>query len=61
MLVEGGSLSDTKAHQVMNPAPQAIPADMPLGSAEELMTDARIQCLVVTDKAGKVAGVIQIF
>ena len=61
MLVEGGSLSDTKAHQVMNPAPQTIPADMPLGSAEELMTDARIQCLVVTDKAGTVAGVIQIF
>jgi len=61
MLVEGVSLSDTKAGQVMNPAPQTIPSDMPLGAAEELMTEARIQCLVVTDEAGAVAGVIQIF
>jgi arabinose-5-phosphate isomerase len=61
MLVDGRALADHSAAQVMNPAPQAISADTPFGHAEELMTDARIQCLVVTDKAGAVAGIIQIF
>ena len=45
----------------MNPAPQTISTDTPFGHAEELMTESRIQCLVVTDKAGAVAGIIQIF
>jgi len=61
MLVEGRALADHNAAQVMNPAPQTITKDTPFGSAEELMTESKIQCLVVTDKAGAVAGIIQIF
>ena len=61
MLVDGRALADHSAAQVMNPAPQTISADTPFGHAEELMTESRIQCLVVTDKAGAVAGIIQIF
>ena len=61
MLVDGRALAENSAAQVMNPAPQTISADTPFGHAEELMTESRIQCLVVTDKAGAVAGIIQIF
>lgn len=61
MLVEGGNLAESIASQIMNPAPQTISSATALGDAEEVMADARIQCLVVTDTDGMVAGVIQIF
>ena len=61
MLVSGTELSSVKAGQVMNPAPQTITPDMPLGQAEELMLEAKIQCLVVADSDSKVLGVLQIF
>lgn len=61
MLVEGGNLAESIASQIMNSAPQTISSATALGDAEEVMADARIQCLVVTDTDGMVAGVIQIF
>jgi predicted transcriptional regulator len=61
MLVEGGNLAGSIASQIMNSAPQTISSVTALGDAEEVMADARIQCLVVTDTDGMVAGVIQIF
>ncbi len=61
MLVEGRDLHRTQAQAIMTKAPQTIPPDTPLGKAEEIMTEAKIQCLIVTSDTGRVEGIVQIF
>lgn len=61
MLVEGHDLRIKFAGDVMNPTPQTVPEDMLYGRAEEIMSEARIQCLVVRSAADKIVGIIQIF
>jgi len=61
MLLDGGDLHQLKARQVMNPSPQTIRPDLSLEKAEEMMMDAKIQCLIVTTDTGAVEGVVQIF
>lgn len=64
MLVDGQSLADVTANDVMNKSPQFIAKTAKLGEAESRMADAKIQCLIVreTETAdAPICGVIQIF
>jgi len=61
MLVQGAALDTLTAGDVMNSAPLTISEDTAFGDAEELLIDAKIQCLLVTDKKGNLVGVLQIF
>ena len=42
-------------------SPLTISEDASFGEAEELLIDAKIQCLMVTDGNGHLSGVLQIF
>ena len=61
MLVQGASLDKLTAGDVMNKSPLTILEDTAFGDAEELLIDAKIQCLLVTDDKGNLVGVLQIF
>lgn len=60
-LVSGASLESLTAQDVMNKSPLIIAETTAFGKAEERMIDAKIQCLLVTDNADKIVGVLQIF
>ena len=61
LMVEGHDLAATRAGAVMNTKPLTIEADVMMAEAEEKMLEARVQCLVVLDKAGQFCGIVQIF
>lgn len=64
MLVEARALDATKAAEIMNASPQFVAKDTNLGNAEDRMTNAKIQSLVVRetqDASSPVCGIIQIF
>ena len=61
MLVDGRDLSRCVARDIMSAKPLTIQPDVNFGEAEEKMTEARVQCLIVMDEAQRVCGVIQIF
>lgn len=64
MLVEARALDATKAAEIMNASPQFVAKDTNLGDAEDRMTNAKIQSLVVRetqDASSPVCGIIQIF
>ena len=61
LMVEGHDLAATRAGAVMNTKPLTIEADLMMAEAEEKMLEARVQCLVVRDKAGQFCGIVQIF
>lgn len=64
MLVEACALDATKAAEIMNASPQFVAKDTNLGDAEDRMTNAKIQSLVVRetqDASSPVCGIIQIF
>jgi len=61
MLVQGAALDKLTAGEVMNVSPLTISEDASFGEAEELLIDAKIQCLLVTDSNGHLSGVLQIF
>ena len=61
LMVEGHDLAGTRAGSVMNTKPLTIEADVMMAEAEEKMLEARVQCLVVLDKAGQFCGIVQIF
>lgn len=61
LLVDGYDLAQTKAGEVMNPTPLTIDAELMMAEAEEKMLEARVQCLVVLDKAGHFCGIVQIY
>ncbi len=61
ILVEETDLNKTTVASVATTKPFTIGPDVLMADAEARMLEARVQCLVVTDKAGCVAGVIQIY
>ena len=64
MLVDGQSLADVTAADIMNKSPQFIAKTAKLGEAESRMADAKIQCLIVRETEtndAPICGVIQIF
>ncbi|MGB1181176.1 MAG: KpsF/GutQ family sugar-phosphate isomerase [Candidatus Puniceispirillaceae bacterium] len=61
MLVQRAALDKLTAGEVMNVSPLTISEDASFGEAEELLIDAKIQCLLVTDSNGHLSGVLQIF
>ncbi len=61
LMVEGHDLAAIRAGAVMNTKPLTIEADLMMAEAEEKMLEARVQCLVVRDKAGQFCGIVQIF
>ena len=61
LMVEGHDLAATRAGAVMNTKPLTIEADVMMAEAEEKMLEARVQCLVVLDRAGQFCGIVQIF
>lgn len=60
-LVKGCDFAKTPAKKLMSPAPLTISPEARLAEAETRMRENKIQCLVVVDEAGRVAGVVQIF
>ena len=64
MLVDGQSLADVTAADIMNKSPQFIARTAKLGEAESRMAEAKIQCLIVRETEtndAPICGVIQIF
>ncbi|MGC6516763.1 MAG: KpsF/GutQ family sugar-phosphate isomerase [Candidatus Puniceispirillaceae bacterium] len=64
MLVENRSLEGTYASEIMNASPQSISQNASLGEAEDKMSEAKIQSLVVRqsdDPSSSVCGIIQIY
>ena len=64
MLVQKQSLEKLSARDVMAPSPCFIEKSASLGEAEAIMTDGKIQCLIVrqtSSVSSAVCGVIQIF
>ena len=50
-----------KAADIATPNPKTISADRKLIEAEKMMTRNKVTSLLVTDEAGKLQGVIQIY
>ena len=64
MLVDGQSLTDCHAADVMNKAPQSISRQEKLGQAEARMAEQKLQSLIVRESdepTSEVVGIIQIF
>ena len=61
LLVSGSDLAKVTAAEVATAQPLTIGPDVLMADAEARMLEARVQCLVVVDAAGSVAGVIQIY
>jgi arabinose-5-phosphate isomerase len=60
-LVSGSDLAKVTVAEVATAQPLTIGPDVLMADAEARMLEARVQCLVVVDAAGGVAGVIQIY
>lgn len=50
-----------KAADIATPHPKTIAASAKLIEAEKMMTKNKVTSLLVTDEAGKLAGVVQIY
>ena len=61
LLVSGSDLAKVTVAEVATAQPLTIGPDVLMADAEARMLEARVQCLVVVDAAGGVAGVIQIY
>jgi arabinose-5-phosphate isomerase len=61
LLVNGSDLAKVTVAEVATAQPLTIGPDVLMADAEARMLEARVQCLVVVDAAGGVAGVIQIY
>jgi arabinose-5-phosphate isomerase len=61
LLLRGIDLAATPVGEVASTSPLTIGADQLMADAEARMQESRIQCLVVTDVADRVVGVVQIF
>ena len=61
LLVSGSDLAKVTVAEVATAQPLTIGPDVLMADAEAKMLEARVQCLVVVDAAGGVAGVIQIY
>ena len=61
LLVSGSDLAKVTVAEVATAQPLTISPDVLMADAEARMLEARVQCLVVVDAAGGVAGVIQIY
>ena len=61
LLVSGSDLAKVTVAEVATAQPLTISPDVLMADAEARMLEARVQCLVVVDAAGSVAGVIQIY
>jgi len=61
LLVSGSDLAKVTVAEVATAQPLTISPDVLMADAETRMLEARVQCLVVVDAAGGVAGVIQIY
>ena len=55
------SFFNIKAADIATPNPKTISADKKLIEAEKMMTRNKVTSLLVTDDAGKLQGVIQIY
>ena len=61
LLVSGSDLAKVTVAEVATAQPLTIGPDVLMADAEARMLEARVQCLVVVDATGGVAGVIQIY
>lgn len=61
ILVTGSDLRTVTVAEVATSQPLTIGPDVLMADAETKMLEARVQCLVVVNAAGGVAGVIQIY
>lgn len=61
LLVDGVDLGAVTAKAAATPNPLTISENVMMAEAEEKMFAAKIQCLVVTNEDGQVAGVLQIY
>ena len=61
LLVTGADIGATKVRDIASPLPLTIGPDEMVADAEAKMLEARVQCLVVMQEAGRVEGVIQIY
>ena len=61
ILVTGSDLTSVSVAEVATAQPLTIGQDVLMADAEKKMLEARVQCLVVVNALGSVAGVIQIY
>lgn len=61
MLVQGVDLSTAKAVDMAKADPLSITPDAMMAEAEDIMLEAKVQCLVVHDADSQVCGILQIY
>jgi len=61
MLVQGVDLATAKASDMAKPDPLSITPDAMMAEAEDVMLEAKVQCLVVRNASRQVCGILQIY
>ena len=61
MLVQGVDLNTAKAVDMAKADPLSITPDAMMAEAEDIMLEAKVQCLVVHDADSQVCGILQIY
>lgn len=61
MLVQGVDLAKAKASDMAKADPLSIAPDAMMAEAEDIMLEAKVQCLVVRNASQQVCGILQIY